>query len=206
MSPLASDGAGTAFTSFSTIISVISALIGILGCLYATLFCCSHLPDARIRRLDELLRETEVYCRAREDKDLQAELSVIRREACGLRYRAHRAVAHWQQWAEFFKGLSFEIEYSCYKARALRARMIDLLQGENGIVIDVHDGVELNDLPRKTISWPAPDKGVRSMQTARPMSDRAGQLQLRWWTRMGASRTADAYLHSEPYADSAKRS
>ncbi|KII90817.1 hypothetical protein PLICRDRAFT_547136 [Plicaturopsis crispa FD-325 SS-3] len=119
------------FASFSTVIGVLSGIVALLGALYAFAVYRDHLPSARLRHLEELLKEVEdLYKSGIESQlipsqgfrdEVQNKLTRLRGATYRHRQRAHCAVNLRQQWAEFFRGLSFAIHQTCTEVKILRA-------------------------------------------------------------------------------------
>ncbi|KII83274.1 hypothetical protein PLICRDRAFT_58489 [Plicaturopsis crispa FD-325 SS-3] len=128
------------FSTFSAYIGVVSGLIALLSTVFAVYFCRFHLPSTRIKHLEDLLKDTEsIYNSGVESnllpshsfrRDAQARLISLQYEMYRHRQRAHRAFSLRQQWAEFFKGLSSEINRTCDKVKVLRADVNDACEAE----------------------------------------------------------------------------
>ncbi|KII83291.1 hypothetical protein PLICRDRAFT_454097 [Plicaturopsis crispa FD-325 SS-3] len=100
--------------------------------------CRSHLPTARLRRLDELIKETQdILNDATEGdclpdwvivEDVRRRLVNVRADTHIYRRRVYRASNFPKQYGEFFRGLSFSIGRTINEVKSIRMKLVDAIE------------------------------------------------------------------------------
>ncbi|KII83296.1 hypothetical protein PLICRDRAFT_454387 [Plicaturopsis crispa FD-325 SS-3] len=120
-------------SSTANIIGIATGIFALLG----FVFYRDHLPTARLKRLDELIKETqESLDQAVEEntlpdpsarEDIRRRLRSIRDDAHEHRRRTYRAMSLVDQYREFLRGLSWSIERTCREAEYIRMDLTDAI-------------------------------------------------------------------------------
>ncbi|KII83298.1 hypothetical protein PLICRDRAFT_454326 [Plicaturopsis crispa FD-325 SS-3] len=153
-------------SSTANITGIATGILALLG----FVFYRDHLPTARLKRLDELMKETqEILDEAVEEdilpdlaarEDIQRRLRCVRADAHEHRQRTYRAVSFVKQYREFLRGLSWSIEHTCRKAERIRIDLTDVIDRrqrvedlfpQNGS----YNAMRLRPMPSSTLAAPA---------------------------------------------------